>query len=158
MVNDPRLQLDEEGVLLLSEEERNYINQYILNSVDWLARSQDLTQDQIELNMQQVEDALEPMLKKVYTRTKQLRLQDQLKKTQTRTAEELIQEAFPETSATADQAASSLSPVDHPGTGTDTGTATAEGLTEITPQSASNFNFRQAYQNQSRSTTDNQQP
>lgn len=104
LINHPDLKLDEEGKPLLTEDQMAYVNQYIINSTEWLVVNKDAPRETIEMAHQTVEKKLNKVLNRVYTRKKQLRLKEASDRAQRRkaakhnlTKEEKLAEIFNET-------------------------------------------------------------
>lgn len=75
-VNNPDFNVDDAGAPILSREEIDWINQFILSNLTWLEDDENHTKEKIEQAKQQFEHASKPILLKIFARKKQLDLKD----------------------------------------------------------------------------------
>jgi len=75
-INNVELITDDNGDKILTEDELDFLNKYILNNLTWLEDDQNLHKDKIEQAKKQFEHATKDQMLKVFARKKQLDLKD----------------------------------------------------------------------------------
>lgn len=76
VLNDPSYIKNDQGVDILTSDESNWLNTYILNSLHWLVSNDDLEKDKIEQAQSEFKNTSNPILSKIFVRAKQKRLQN----------------------------------------------------------------------------------
>lgn len=76
VINNQKLIVDDMGEPLFTPEEMAYINKYIINGVEWLTEHRDASKEEVEKAKDSMESTLKPYLSRVWTRQKQVRLQE----------------------------------------------------------------------------------
>jgi len=76
-VNDRGLTEDEDGICVLSEDDRGWMNQFILNNLSWLEENEALSSKQIEEAKELFGKNTKGIMSKIYARKKQLAMKNQ---------------------------------------------------------------------------------
>lgn len=94
-MNNPELNTDESGKDILTEKEKDFMNQFILNNLTWLEDNDgELSKEQITQAKDQFKLASKEIMSKIYARKKQLDMKRKYVKEEHIDEEKILQEAF----------------------------------------------------------------
>lgn len=71
-INDPELNMSEEGEMILSEDEITWMNQYILNNLTWLEENDEVSRDKIDEAKRLFTNSTKSIMSRIFARKKQM--------------------------------------------------------------------------------------
>lgn len=97
VVNDPVFNTDEMGNSILTDEEVSFVNQYVLNSINWLMDETTMEDPLIiESSMRNVEKNLKQYTTRLWTRQEQVRMKNEIREESIPRTEEELREILRE--------------------------------------------------------------